>query len=203
MPDTNKKPYNAILSAAIKHLSAMDTRHHSPGARHSEEFLTSCRKVQERMRSSSECLRTAKPIHIPAEPLQDGQCWNSSNPKQTSKHSIKSARLIVNTAHRTHGLRLRCGSMEFQWEIETISTSLAIQQCLRDGKPILVAIAEGALFDEDAAHWVVIYGVGTKPNRVFISGKTRPGFSRQQMTWREFRSIWYPQGHGLVCSVKG
>ena len=78
----------------------------------------------------------------------------------------------------------------------------SIHQCLRDGKPILIAIAEGALFDEDAAHWVVIYGVGTKPNRVFISGKTRPGFSRQQMTWREFKSIWYPRGYGLVCSAK-
>jgi len=77
-----------------------------------------------------------------------------------------------------------------------------IQQCLRDGKPILVSIAGNSLFDDEAGHWVAIYGFGRKPNRIFICGKTRPGFSRQEMTWKQFKAIWNPLGEGLVCSPK-
>lgn len=78
----------------------------------------------------------------------------------------------------------------------------AIKKSISEGKPILVGIAAGALFDEDAGHWVVIYGYGANPNRVFISGRTIPGFSRQEMSWRDFKSAWSPVGNGLVCSAK-
>jgi len=77
-----------------------------------------------------------------------------------------------------------------------------IKSLLRAGKPILVCTGEGALFDDDAAHWVVIYGCGWNPNRIFLSGKTRPGFSRETLSYRDFKSIWSPVNEGLVCSVK-
>lgn len=55
--------------------------------------------------------------------------------------------------------------------------------------------------DPDAAHWVVCYGYGKKPNRVFIAGNGLPLISRKEYPWPEFRRYhWAFVGEGLVCS---
>ena len=50
----------------------------------------------------------------------------------------------------------------------------------------------------DLQHWVVIYGVGRKPNRVFVGGMNLPIIGRKEYTWREFTRMWR-KGFGLVC----
>jgi hypothetical protein len=47
-------------------------------------------------------------------------------------------------------------------------------------------------------HWVVIYGVGHSPNRVYVAGLGPPIIGRKEYTWREFARIWVT-GFGLVC----
>ena len=51
----------------------------------------------------------------------------------------------------------------------------------------------------DGDHWLVIYGVGRQPQRIFACNWVRPGRSRETLTWAEFRALWNPTGHGLVC----
>ncbi len=54
--------------------------------------------------------------------------------------------------------------------------------------------------DPDAAHWVVCYGYGKKPNRVFIAGTGLPLVSRKEYSWHEFRKYhWAYAGEALVC----
>lgn len=72
----------------------------------------------------------------------------------------------------------------------------ALTEAIDDGFPIIVSIRNPR---SAHGHWVVFYGYGTKPNRVFVSGQARPGFSRQQLAWTDFRRIWEPVGNGLIC----
>ena len=54
--------------------------------------------------------------------------------------------------------------------------------------------------DPDASHWVVVYGYGRRPNRVFIAGNGLPLISRKEYPWSEFRRYhWAYAGEGLVC----
>jgi len=46
-------------------------------------------------------------------------------------------------------------------------------------------------------HWVVIYGVGRRPNRVFVSGYHL--FRSTVFHWPEFRAEWADPGYGIVC----
>jgi hypothetical protein len=46
-------------------------------------------------------------------------------------------------------------------------------------------------------HWVVIYGVGRRPNRVFVSGYQL--FRSTVFCWPEFRAEWADPGFGIVC----
>ena len=68
-----------------------------------------------------------------------------------------------------------------------------------DGYPIITVVKTG---DEDVDHWVVIYGVGKKPNRVFIAANGCLWIARREYRWKELcSSLWPPEGKGfgLVC----
>ena len=67
---------------------------------------------------------------------------------------------------------------------------------IEDGCPVVTNIGHQY---EDGDHWVLIYGTGRKPQRVFVGNWIRPGRSREELTWAEFRALWNPTGHGLVC----
>jgi len=47
-------------------------------------------------------------------------------------------------------------------------------------------------------HWVVVYGYGRKPNRVFIASNGIP-FFHNAVPLRKFSYIWSPRGNGLIC----
>jgi hypothetical protein len=57
----------------------------------------------------------------------------------------------------------------------------------------------------DEVHWVVIYGYGKKPDRVFIAGDDKLNFigtwlGRKEVRWVDFRrSVWGEAGFGLIC----
>lgn len=67
-----------------------------------------------------------------------------------------------------------------------------------NGYPIITVVKTG---NEDVEHWVVIYGVGKKPNRVFIAANGYPWIARRDYRWKAFCSLWPPgeKGFGLVC----
>ena len=72
----------------------------------------------------------------------------------------------------------------------------SIAEAIESGYPIIAGV--GHEFS-DGDHWIIIYGVGYHPKRVFLANIVRPGCSREEFTWREFRSEWSSRGHGLMC----
>jgi len=74
-----------------------------------------------------------------------------------------------------------------------------MSRAIRRGRPVIVTIDKGRHL-----HWVVIYGVGHAPKRVYVAGNGLPvpvlsQFSRRQYKWSEFRGLWVPRGEGLIC----
>ncbi len=65
------------------------------------------------------------------------------------------------------------------------------------GKPVIVLIHNSG---DDDSHWVVVYGYGSKPNRVFLATNGFPFVARNVFPLREFARLWYPHGNGLVCA---
>lgn len=64
------------------------------------------------------------------------------------------------------------------------------------GYPIITLVKSN---DPDILHWIVLYGVGIRPNRVYVAGKGLPLIGRRMYEWKSFLSIWEPKGFGLVC----
>ena len=66
--------------------------------------------------------------------------------------------------------------------------------------PIITSVDRGHL----GLHWVVIYGFGWDPLRIFVAGNEVPGLGcllrSHEMTWSDFKDVWDPYGDGLVCS---
>jgi hypothetical protein len=78
-----------------------------------------------------------------------------------------------------------------------------IVRTIDEGFPI-ITLVKAKLLGEKMQHWVVIYGYGLSPNRVFIAGDGPPVvgtlMGRKELLWSEFRSRkWDPRGFGLVC----
>ena len=76
-------------------------------------------------------------------------------------------------ALRNQGCRVQYSKLDFK----------TIQAELQQGRPILTAIHR----KDDEWHWIVIYGFGVKPSRIFFIGNVIPGFSRAQMLWHDFK----------------
>ncbi|MCE9616531.1 MAG: hypothetical protein K8T26_19830 [Lentisphaerae bacterium] len=73
-------------------------------------------------------------------------------------------------------------------------TFARIAERIDAGFPIITLVNQ----KDDLQHWVVIYGVGLKPNRVYVGGMKLPIVGRKEYTWREFSRMWF-KGFGLVC----
>ncbi len=65
-----------------------------------------------------------------------------------------------------------------------------------DRSPIMVNVHNPGAEDD---HWVVVYGYGREPNRVFIATNGMPVFKRNAIPLRKFARMWSPHGNGLVC----
>ena len=64
------------------------------------------------------------------------------------------------------------------------------------GCPVIVAIHNPGAAD---SHWVVVYGYGLKPKRVFLATNGVPWLSNV-VPLRRFARLWQPHGNGLVCA---
>jgi hypothetical protein len=76
-----------------------------------------------------------------------------------------------------------------------------IASTIDQGYPI-ITLTKTLRSDEE--HWVVIYGYGRHPNRVFIAGEGIPLINNltgeKEIPWSAFsRSKWAQRGFGLVC----
>ena len=80
----------------------------------------------------------------------------------------------------------------------------SLYDTVQAGYPLITTVKNGTADDE---HWIMIYGVGKSPKRVFIAGNSIPVFGYltrdHEMRWVDFKKIWAPNGFGLVCSGKG
>ena len=71
-----------------------------------------------------------------------------------------------------------------------------ILETVSGGYPIITLVKSN---DPDILHWVVLYGVGIRPNRVYVAGRGLPLIGKRAFLWREFRQLWADPGYGLVC----
>jgi Peptidase_C39 like family len=70
-----------------------------------------------------------------------------------------------------------------------------IRAAIDRGYPLIVGVG----FDyPDGDHWMVIYGYGRRPDRVYLANP------RERVGWKTFRDgYWNPTGAALVCSRNG
>jgi hypothetical protein len=73
-----------------------------------------------------------------------------------------------------------------------------IAEAIELGFPIIVG---KRIQNSNSGHWVVIYGYGSKPNRVFTCGQPNALalLGRASFTWADWTSQWDEYGFGLVC----
>jgi hypothetical protein len=74
-----------------------------------------------------------------------------------------------------------------------------IRGAIESGFPIIATVSYKGGY---AGHWIVIYGIGWRPKRVFVCNQILqgwPGFGREELSWADFRSLWSPRGAGLLC----
>ena len=71
-----------------------------------------------------------------------------------------------------------------------------IRRAIDDGFPIITDIYEPG---QECGHWVVLYGYGRKPRRVFLAVRGLPFFNRNRYAWEEFSRWQTPGKIGLVC----
>jgi hypothetical protein len=86
-------------------------------------------------------------------------------------------------ALRRHGIGI---------SIRSDLTFATVRGAVESGFPVIAQIGR-------EYHWIVVYGIGWRPNRVFICNQPRMGFSRQELLWADFRQEWNPRGRGLIC----
>jgi hypothetical protein len=92
-------------------------------------------------------------------------------------------------ALRHHGLRVR--------ERDNL-TFAGLCAAIDAGSPVLVCVHNPGA---DADHWVVVYGYGRKPDRVFLATNGLPFLAANVLPLRQFARVWSPHGNGLVCSA--
>ena len=66
---------------------------------------------------------------------------------------------------------------------------------IKQGTPILAIVHNPGA---ENSHWVVIYGFGRCPDRVFIAFNGLPWFGSNRIPRREFERIWSPRGNGII-----
>ena len=64
------------------------------------------------------------------------------------------------------------------------------------GSPVIVVVHNPGAED---THWVVVYGYGRKPKRVFLATNGFPMVTNVVLLSR-FARIWSPHGNGLICA---
>ena len=92
-------------------------------------------------------------------------------------------------ALRHHGLRVR--------ERDDLGFA-SLCRAIDAGSPVLVCVHNPGT---DCAHWVVVYGYGRRPSRMFLATNGLPFLDRNVVPFGEFTRLWCPPGNGLVCAA--
>jgi hypothetical protein len=81
--------------------------------------------------------------------------------------------------------------------VRTDLTFRSIRETIDQGFPIIACVHAN---EPGVQHWVVIYGYGLKPNRLFVAGNGLPFFDRREHLWADYSKTMAPEkGFGLVC----
>ena len=76
-------------------------------------------------------------------------------------------------------------------------TFAALAAAIDRGRPLAMIVNTSC---PDYSHWVVAYGYGRHPSRVYVAGNGLPIVSRKVYCWQEFQAYhWRTPGQGLVC----
>lgn len=79
-------------------------------------------------------------------------------------------------------------------------TFKGIVDAIDRGRPIITVVNTN---HPDISHWVVLYGYGLRPNRVYLAANGLPVIGQREYPWGIFRTHhWTDVGFGLVCSRK-
>lgn len=109
--------------------------------------------------------------------------FRSVNP--TEADGTSTGKLV--RALRRHGLRV---------QVRLDMTFADFAAAIDDGRPVLVTVKTRV---PETQHWVVCYGYGIRPQRLFLAGTGLPLVSRKEHLWADFRRKWAGKGEGLVC----
>lgn len=111
------------------------------------------------------------------------------------KACVPSKRWGISTAKLSAAMRKHGITVAVRKELDFDVIRASIER----GFPVLVSIST---VTEAFWHWVVIYGVGWSPRRIYISASL-PGRHRKKIVaWRTFERHWRPHGFGLICSPR-
>jgi hypothetical protein len=69
-----------------------------------------------------------------------------------------------------------------------------IVKAIEDGFPVATTVRR-----PESQHWVLVYGVGRRPDRVYLAANSFPVVGRTEYTLSAFAGMWEPHGLGLVC----
>ena len=69
-----------------------------------------------------------------------------------------------------------------------------ITDTIDEGFPVATVVGR-----PDCLHWVLIYGVGINPDRIYLAGNSIPVVGRTEYDRYTFENMWDPYGFGLVC----
>lgn len=106
----------------------------------------------------------------------------------SKRWGISTAKLSA--AMRRHGITI---SLRKDLDFDVIKASI------ERGCPVLVSVST---ITEAFWHWVVIYGVGWNPRRIYISASLPDQPRKEVVVWRTFEKHWRPHGFGLICSPR-
>ena len=67
------------------------------------------------------------------------------------------------------------------------------------GLPLITTIRRAG---RPGLHWVVLYGIGRSPRRVFVAGDSMRPPGSLARSWRELSHQWSPRGFALACWAK-
>ena len=98
----------------------------------------------------------------------------------------------TSAAKLTRALRRHGVSVSVRRDLTFAALAAAIDR----GRPVALIVKTAC---PEYAHWVVAYGYGRRPGRVYVAGNGLPLLSRKVYPWREFRELWRTPGQGLAC----
>jgi len=99
----------------------------------------------------------------------------------------------TSTARLISGLRTFSVRVSRRRDLGFDELATAIEQ----GYPIIAGVTY-----QTYGHWVVLYGVNRRRKRLFVCNVGCLGHSRQECTWREWKSWRDPACEALICSGK-